>query len=425
MRSLSFQKTRPSYREMVGAVLFLCTCTSLHASEFIPLGFLPGDQSSKAQGVSADGSIVAGVAAPSPYESHAVFRWTGQTGVVGLGVPEGGSATMANGNGISGDGSAIVAKISSEAAVYTEADGWHKLGFLPGGGAGFFGSVARAASFDGTVVVGDSDSDEGVRAFRWTEAGGMVSLGTLHDRSYARDVSADGSVVVGHNRCDFGECPFQYEPFVWSADSGMVGLGFEGQVRSVSADGTVVGGEVDTDSDGEAFRWTEETGVVRLGWLPDTVQSDGSNRSVVTGINSDGSVIVGFSGSGSYSDINNPENPTRAFIWTEAAGMRDLQQLLVEQYGLGRALGGWNLWAPEDISANGQFIAGIGVNPRGAVEGWLVRLDAPIPEPPSGVLAVLAGLLALPARRRLRRPDDAVHRGTGPQGDGRLLPITS
>jgi len=59
--------------------------------------------------------------------------------------------------------------------------------------------LARGVSADGSVVVGWAYNDAGQdRAFRWTQATGMVDLGTLGgDWSEAYGVSADGSVVVG------------------------------------------------------------------------------------------------------------------------------------------------------------------------------------------------------------------------------------
>ena len=65
-------------------------------------------------------------------------------------------------------------------------------------GLGAFSS-ATAVNADGSVVVGQSSAT----AFRWTQAGGIVSLGALAGgrffSSSAQDVNADGSVVVGRS----------------------------------------------------------------------------------------------------------------------------------------------------------------------------------------------------------------------------------
>lgn len=100
-----------------------------------------------------------------------------------------------------------------------QAASFQGLGFLPGGM--FDGSTANGISADGSVVVGRSRNDE--EAFRWTQATGMVGLGTLPGgafSSFALGVSADGSVVVGTTSgSNFGQA------FRWTQATGMVGLG--------------------------------------------------------------------------------------------------------------------------------------------------------------------------------------------------------
>jgi hypothetical protein len=129
------------------------------------------------------------------------------------------------------------------------------LGLLPG----TVGSVALAASWDGSVIVGSSQSNappdgSGSQAFRWTAANGMVGLGDLPGgilRSGASAVSANGNIVVGLSRSDVGE-----EMFVWDEARGMrslpqllvneFGLDLTGWTQLVasacSADGRVIVG---------------------------------------------------------------------------------------------------------------------------------------------------------------------------------------
>ncbi len=133
-------------------------------------------------------------------------------------------------------------------------------GFLTGGS---YFSQAFGVSADGTVVVGVSDSANGLEAFRWTQAGGMVGLGDLAGGSFisvANGVSADGTVVVGFSRNSTNE-----EAFRWVANSNgtggvMSGLGRLGVVgnsyaNGVSADGNVVVGHSYNGNSDEAFRW--------------------------------------------------------------------------------------------------------------------------------------------------------------------------
>jgi probable HAF family extracellular repeat protein len=64
-----------------------------------------------------------------------------------------------------------------------------------------FGNQATAISSDGSVVVGafgQSINPNPYHAFSWTQAGGLIDLGTLGGtNSAAFGVSAAGDVVVG------------------------------------------------------------------------------------------------------------------------------------------------------------------------------------------------------------------------------------
>ena len=100
-----------------------------------------------------------------------------------------------------------VAAICSLLAPAAGAEGaLVNLRTLNGGGY----SSASGVNATGWVVVGQADDGAAQgpygpprRAFRWTPASGMVSLGTLNggfgSSSYAWGVNADGSVVVGSN----------------------------------------------------------------------------------------------------------------------------------------------------------------------------------------------------------------------------------
>jgi hypothetical protein len=56
-------------------------------------------------------------------------------------------------------------------------------------------------------------------------------------------------------------------------------------------------------------------------------------------------------------------------------------------------LTGWTLTHTWDISADGRWVVGDGINPNGQTEAWLANI-APIPEPSSVALAGL-GMAAL------------------------------
>jgi probable HAF family extracellular repeat protein len=143
------------------ALLIFISGTGFAAS-FQGLGDLPGGQfSSKAYGISADGSVVVGYGHSS--SGIEAFRWTSATGFTGLGD-------------------------------------------LPGGE---FVSLALAVFANGSVVVGTSySSSSDYDAFYWTAAGGIQSLKDILTNCgpdltgwtlrRATGVSADGLTIVGY-----------------------------------------------------------------------------------------------------------------------------------------------------------------------------------------------------------------------------------
>src|SRR5262249_13221007 len=140
---------------------------------------------------------------------------------------------------------------------------------LPGGTYANGGQV----SHDGSVIGGTSGSTLGPRAFRWTQAGGIVDLGTLPaadggTETYGYSLSGDGSVVVGLG--DNNDSP--QLGVRWNSATGMMNLGTLGGPYSiaygVNLDGSVVVGESTAPGNTHAFRWTQAGGMVDLWTLP-------------------------------------------------------------------------------------------------------------------------------------------------------------
>lgn len=259
-----------------------------------------GVAASAASDVSADGSVVVGTL----WSEIEAFRWTSGGGMVGLGYLPGGElphGPSSRAFGVSADGSVIVGYSTSASGMqafrWTSGGGMVGLGDLPGGD---FGSHAQAVSPDGSVVVGVGTSASGREAFRWTEADGMVNIGALPGggTTVAINISADGSVIVGQ-----GGTPA--EAFCWTEADGMVGLGilspdhYESWAMAVSADGSVVvGGSNDATYTEEAFIWDEVNGMRSL--LQDVLINEcgldltGWTLETAEGISDDGLTIVGW-----------------------------------------------------------------------------------------------------------------------------------
>jgi probable HAF family extracellular repeat protein len=82
-------------------------------------------------------------------------------------------------------------------------------------------------------------------------------------------------------------------------------------------------------------------------------------------VSGNGSTVVGYCG-GANGDPTN-----RAFLWTSAGGMRNLNTYLPT---LGFDLTGWTLNQANRITADGQTIVGSGLH-NGELEAWIVHLQ--------------------------------------------------
>jgi hypothetical protein len=333
----------------------------------------------EAQAVSANGEVVVGRLAVNGTDRG--FVWNLATGLTVIN-----QASAAN--GVSGDGKVVVGESSPGPSGYVEPFYWTSsagtqlLGGLPGEILDGF-TYAAGASFDGSVIVGATRLSSVYKAFRYTPLRGFEllseSMPSVSDNAAA--ISGDGQVIVGYDST-------QRQAFRWTAEIGKVLLGSLGpeeysEATNVSADGSTIVGYAEG---GVSFRWTEENGLEAL--EPAAVPGSYSINplfSYALGTTDSGEAIVG-SGNG-----------TIAYVWTEARGMESLELVLENRFGLADELAGWRLDEATDISPNGRFIVGKGLNPEGRTAAWLVRLDRPIfaPEPSTALLAALslAGML--------------------------------
>jgi len=190
----------------------------------------------------------------------------------------------------------------------------------------------------------------------------MGSAGTC----FVYCVSGDGRVLGGmsmmrnpyFNNPRFGGA-FTARGHVWvdgtPHERALPSGGFGSQVNALSYDGSIAVGNAQVQpsfgSPRQAVLWEDERGLV-LGTL-------GGAESNALGTDRQGRQVVGSS--------RTVDGNTRAFYWTPRLGMVSLQ----DHY---RAIipTGWALTSAEGISPNGRYIVGIGQNPQGATEAWLL-----------------------------------------------------
>lgn len=279
----------------------------------IDLGVLPGLRLSSPAGVSADGSVVVGTSSNPVALQWRAFRWTASGGLSDLGGLNGGNESFAF--GVSADGTVVVGQARDGAAGsvprafrWNEAGGMVSLGTLPGG----VRSEAFAANADGTMIVGSSTiaASPTTRAFLWTPVAGMSDLGVLPGSlsSAARGISAAGTVVVGGsvphdaagnpNPTGAGARAFRWTPAGGMESLGTLNGGPYSYALGVSGDGrTVVGFSADGAAANvqRGYRWTSASGMQKVeDWLrANGVAVPADRTRTANAVSADGSVVVG------------------------------------------------------------------------------------------------------------------------------------
>lgn len=190
--------------------------------------------------LSFDGSVIYGDASNGeskffyggdglPYEVfiEKPFRWTANEGGVSLGFSGNVRFVSADGRVIAGQ-DPFSEQSKSQSFVWSEELGRRSLGDLP---AGLSNNYVVDGSADGRTIVGDAMVHDAIwnwRAYKWTEADGMTSLGAVGDGSLVTDLSANGQVAIGDvidwTPVDYGGFDVFYafrEPFVWDENHGM------------------------------------------------------------------------------------------------------------------------------------------------------------------------------------------------------------
>lgn len=180
----------------------------------MPGGAPCGNLQSSAWAVSGDGSAIVGLAWLGCADAHA-FRWDSVNGMVDLGSLGGNNSRA---NGISSDGSTVVGWDEDPTSGFWRGSRWVI------GAESLLDPVdsvgdAWGANSDGRIIVGAFSGSSTDNAYRWTEAGGIQTIGVLpgtNYRGYAMDLSEDGNLIIGY--CGVG---FDRRGFAWTPDGGM------------------------------------------------------------------------------------------------------------------------------------------------------------------------------------------------------------
>jgi probable HAF family extracellular repeat protein len=317
------------------------------------LGALPGDTSSVATAINANGDVVGWSTGPT---GSRAFVYTDLGGLVALpGLPNR-PLSVARDINDAGDivGSANAGGTDLGHAVLWSGGSVQDLGTL---GTGSY-SEARALNNLGQIV-GTSHTSGGnmlgVHAFLYTQAAGLRDLTPGADEGVATDIN-DAGQVTGYKTAFGG-----YHAFRWQAGAGFVDLGvLAGFAHSfgsaINGPGQVAGNSTSASGNSERlFRYTDGVGLQDLG--------GSGEHNASWGINAVGDV-VGCSG----------QSMQRALRYTDEAGLEDLNTLIDPSLG-------WVLLCAFDINDAGR-IAGYAFNNfTGATHAVRLQpLNTPPPE---------------------------------------------
>jgi hypothetical protein len=331
------------HRTLIGSALLLAALAAspragAQEATLQGLGTLPGYTGSYATGITADGSTIVGVAvsaSPLDAQSHLAWVWTnGQ--MTALPTPPGYSSYA---SGIAANGRYVIGRRTDP----VNAGRWDMAtGAFASFGVGIQ-ELPSAISADGSVAT--------IAYFRWTAADGLVML----PLNLTLSISADGSKIAG----------------LWSSP---LTFAASGQLAVLQADNSLVippgspqsgtRGDCVMSPDGSTtflsdYYWRSPEPVVFV--YPSTF-----GRAMTA----DGSIVYGTTAS---DDVENygVSAPGRAVFLRPHEGPDRIGCFLQR---LGTSTTGWQFISIRGCSADGRVLAGIGVNPLGAVEAFRIVL---------------------------------------------------
>lgn len=232
-----------------------------------------------------------------------------------------------------------------------------------------------AMSEDASVVGGtyvsygsDFDKEEHLTQQLWVEGEGFIAEG----RYAIKDVSPNGKYAVGafNSSMAIHVDTTEGQSETWTAEAlpDCYSQCGEIELNGVSSTGIVVGaiGSKNPYTYIEQPAYWENGIPTRLGGI-----SEDSALGRLIAVSENGKVAVGQAKTND-DPATRYNHGSEAIIWDKANGVRSLEDLLVDHYGL--ELNGWILYSATAISNDGYNIAGIAINEAGEYAPWVVRL---------------------------------------------------
>ena len=331
------------------AVLVLAFTVSASAQTYTvtDLGTLKADNESSGFWINNHGDVVGCSDKQSIYGypctglvagQHA-FVWTSSGGMKDLGTLSG--ANVSGAVGINDSGIVVgYSNIKGQPSTNFAAVEWSSKGTISELGALSGGESSAAFEINSAgEISGDSFLWSGnVMATSWANKK-IKNLGSLARAIFTAglDINDDGE-IVGESVFTYGP-PFQSHAFLWNGskmkDLGTLWGGISSVANAINSSGIIVG-ESDgrlTDGNWRAVKWDADGKIHDLGRLK------GGSYSMAFGVN-DSNVVVGYA--------NTATNVPHAMVWTEAKGMKDLNELISSGSG-------WTLINANAINNVGQI----------------------------------------------------------------------
>ena len=321
-------------------------------------------------GLSGDGSTAVGDFG----RGGPVFQWTPKSGIVSMNVAStGGNVSISrNGRYLSTNLLDVNSDTDLGAYRWDAKNGWVRV--KPIGKCGTDTNSSFAVSNDGSVFGYTFNTCTNYKAFRWIP---NTAIGSIEFKSSFKhsdgtwansrvdQVSADGSVAVGWQEAEWGG----WLGTIWHNGQPELITDSNGdpvnEAFTVSGDGSTVAGQLfdgQMPYDGSGWRRNTAPGSL-LEYFPGF---PGVSDTGPYALNSDGKVMVGYSGNRWFDFVY-----TGPFLWTPQLGTVPLDDFVKRQ---GTPMEQWyTLYSPSAVSDDGGTIAGVGVGYQ-YYGGWVLDM---------------------------------------------------